>query len=70
MRRCGIQTAFSKCLGDIDDSNSQTLLVDIFLTPFFKFASINFDPCKTTITLPPKYQWLYILVTKLQVFQQ
>ena len=53
------------------------LLVDIFLTrrlskslTFCKFASANFDPCKTTITLPPKYPWLYILVTKLQVFRQ
>ena len=26
---------------------------------FCKFASVNFDPYKTTITLPPKYSWLY-----------
>ena len=47
------------------------LLVDIFLTRILQVCDrANFDPCKTTITLPPKYPWLYILLTKLQVFQQ
>ena len=47
----------SLCFGDMDYSNSQTLLVDIFLTrrlskllAFCEFASVNFEPCRLVFT--------------------